>query len=139
MKSVIVKGFSMAIAVFLTVTTDGGTACTLEPMGGDEYGLSVADDKAAKLAAACQSKMLAPYVVFYHSDEYGDTRIGVFTDIQQAEAFLVECVQWAIRENPQTLADVRALQEAGYSFDAMIYQGRIGGEFQFCAATNLLS
>ena len=54
MKSVIIKGLRIATTVFLSTILDGDTPCIMESLGNDEYGLSVADDEAAILMAACQ-------------------------------------------------------------------------------------
>ena len=55
MKSVIIKGLRKATTVFLSTIIDGKAPCIMESLGNDEYGLSVVDDEAAMLMAACQA------------------------------------------------------------------------------------
>ena len=94
MKSTIVQGFALARAILLDIISDSGTACTFEPLGQDEYGLSVADDKAHRLATALAGQKddstLGLLIAAYRS-EADNLRIAAFSDIDQAEAFLVKC------------------------------------------------
>ena len=55
MKSVIIKGLRIATSVFLSTILDGKAPCIMDSLGNDEYGLSVVDDEAAMLMAACQA------------------------------------------------------------------------------------
>jgi hypothetical protein len=94
MKSTIIQGFALARAILLDIISDSGTACTFEPLGQDEYGLSVSDDKAHRLATALaaqkEDSILGLLIATYRS-ESDNLRIAVFSDIDQAEAFLVKC------------------------------------------------
>ena len=94
MKSTIIRGFALARAILLDVISDSRTACTFEPMGQDEYGLSVADEKEPRLAVALAAQKgdstLGLLIAVYRS-EANNMRIAAFSDIDQAEAFLVKC------------------------------------------------
>lgn len=94
MKSAIVQGFALARAILLDIISDSGTACTFEPLGQDEYGLSVADDKAHRLATVLAAQKddstLGLLIAAYRSGS-DNLRIAAFSDIDQAEAFLVKC------------------------------------------------
>lgn len=130
MKSTIIQGFVLARAILLDIISDSGTACTFEPMGQDEYGLSVSDDKAHRLATAVAAQKgdstLGLLIAAYRS-ESGNLRVAVFSDIDQAEAFLVKCA----REDGLQVNDFEYLNkiELHRRVTVGIFEGHIGQEF----------
>ena len=128
MKSTIVQGFALARAVLLDIISDSGTACTFEPMGQDEYGLSVADDKAHRLATALAAQKddstLGLLIATYRS-ESDNLRIAVFSDIDQAEAFLVKCAC----DDGLKVKNFEHLRKIERNIVIDIFEGHTGQEF----------
>ena len=128
MKSTIVQGFALARAVLLDIISDSGTACTFEPMGQDEYGLSVADDKAHRLATALAAQKddstLGLLIATYRS-ESDNLRIAVFSDIDQAEAFLVKCAC----DDGLKVKNFEHLRKIERNIFIDIFEGHTGQEF----------
>ena len=128
MKSTIIQGFARAQAVMLDVISDSGSACTFEPMGQDEYGLSVADDKAHRLATALAAQKddstLGLLIATYRSESY-NLRIAVFSDIDQAEAFLVKCAC----DDGIKVKNFEHLRKVERNIVIDIFEGHTGQEF----------
>lgn len=128
MKSTIVRGFALAQAILLDIISDSGTACTFEPMGQDEYGLSVADDKAHRLATALAApkddSILGLLIATYRS-ESDNLRIAVFSDIDQAEAFLVKCAY----DDGIKVKNFEHLRRVERNIVIDIFEGHSGQEF----------
>ena len=128
MKSTIIQGFELARAILLDVISDSGTACTFEPMGQDEYGLSVADDKAHRLATALAApkddSILGLLIATYRS-ESDNLRIAVFSDIDQAEAFLVKCAD----DDGIKVKNFEHLRRVERNIVIDIFEGHTGQEF----------
>ncbi len=128
MKSTIIRGFALARAILLDVISDSGTACTFEPIGQDEYGLSVADDKAHRLATALAApkddSILGLLIATYRS-ESDNLRIAVFSDIDQAEAFLVKCAC----DDSIKVKNFEHLRRVERNIVIDIFEGHTGQEF----------
>lgn len=128
MKSTIIQGFALAQAVLLDIISDSGTACTFEPMGQDEYGLSVLDDKAHRLATALAAQKdgstLGLLIAAYRS-ESDNLRIAVFSDIDQAEAFLVKCAC----DDGIKVKNFEHLRKVERNIVIDIFEGHTGQEF----------
>lgn len=128
MKSTIVQGFALARAILLNIISDSGTACTFEPLGQDEYGLCVADDKAHRLAVALavqkETSTLGLLVAAYRS-ESDNLRIAVFSNVNQAEAFLVRC---ACDDGIQ-VKNFEHLRKVHRDIVIDIFEGHTGQEF----------
>jgi hypothetical protein len=130
MKSTIIQGFALARAILLDVISDSGTACTFEPMGQDEYGLSVSDDKefrqATALAAQKEDSTLGLLIAVYRS-EADNLRVASFSDIDQAEAFLVKCAC----DDGLKVKDFEHLKKAELhrNIAADVFEGHTGQEF----------
>lgn len=128
MKSTIVQGFALARAILLDIISDSGTACTFEPMGQDEYGLSVADDKAHRLATALAAQKndstLGLLIAAYRS-EIDNFRIAAFSDIDQAEAFLVKCAC----DDGIKVKNFEHLRKVERNIIIAIFEGHTGQEF----------
>ena len=128
MKSTIVQGFALARAVLLDIISDSGTSCTFEPMGQDEYGLSVADDKAHRLAMAlvAQKDDSTPgLLIAAYRSELDNLRIAVFSDIDQAEAFLVKCAC----DDGIKVKNFEHLRKVERNIVIDIFEGHTGQEF----------
>lgn len=128
MKSKIIQGFTKARTILLNVISDSGTACTFEPMGQDEYGLSVSDDKALRLAAALtvqkKDSILGLLIATYRS-ESDKLRIAVFSEIDQAEAFLVNLA----RDDGLMVKNFEHLRKVERNILIDIFEGHSGQEF----------
>ena len=128
MKSTIVQGFALARAILLDIISDSGTACTFEPMGQDEYGLSVADDKAHRLATVLAAQKddstLGLLIAAYRSGS-DNLRIAAFSDIDQAEAFLVKCAC----DDGIKVKNFEHLRKVERNIIIDIFEGHTGQEF----------
>lgn len=128
MKSTIIQGFALARAVLLDIISDSGTACTFEPMGQDEYGLSVSDDKAHRLATALavqkKDSILGLLIAVYRSETKG-LHIAAFSDIDQAEAFLVKCA----RDDGLKVKNFEHLRKVARNIIIDFFEGHTGQEF----------
>ncbi len=112
----------------MDIISDSGTACTFEPMGQDEYGLSVADDKAHRLATALAAQKndstLGLLIAAYRS-EIDNFRIAAFSDIDQAEAFLVKCAC----DDGIKVKNFEHLRKVERNIIIAIFEGHTGQEF----------
>lgn len=128
MKSTIVQGFALARAILLDIISDSGTACTFEPMGQDEYGLSVADNKAHRLVtalAAQKDDLTLGLLIAAYCSEADNLRIAVFCDIDQAEAFLVKCAC----DDGIKVKNFEHLRKVERNIVIDIFEGHTGQEF----------
>jgi hypothetical protein len=112
----------------LDIISDSGTACTFEPLGQDEYGLSVADDKAHRLATALAAQKndstLGLLIAAYRS-EAGNLRVAVFSNVDQAESFLVKCAC----DDGIKVKNFEHLRKVARNIIIDIFEGHTGQEF----------